>query len=164
MQNWNTKMHAAIWIWYNKYCGAKKTRKKTTSEGKKGFPSFWLSKKHRFLPSLRTSWDKFRKSGMCQENSQHGCQNKTQRCCWGLLGLRGLKRDVPWWLPARSWWEALCKAAGVEARAVPWEALVRDTLAANSIFPSSLTRRSRISSSSTAIVLFRSAACRRIDH
>lgn len=41
-----------------------------------------------------------------------------------------------------------------------WEAFVEEALTTNSIFPSSLTSRVRMSSSSTAIVLFRSAACK----
>ena len=56
----------------------------------------------------------------------------------------GWRRDVPGWLEARM-------------PPVVWEVFVEEALTTVSIFPSSLTRRVRMSSSNTAIVLFRSA-------
>ncbi|TNN72191.1 hypothetical protein EYF80_017619 [Liparis tanakae] len=57
------------------------------------------------------------------------------------------------------------RAAGAEARTPPavWEVFVEEALTANSIFPSSLTSRVRMSSSSTAIVLFRTLTYRRLS-
>lgn len=78
----------------------------------------------------------------------------------GLLGTCGWGREIPRWLPGAPCFEDFCKAALAESRMPPavWEVFVEEALTTKSIFPSSLTSRVRMSSRSTAIVLFRSAA------
>lgn len=97
-----------------------------------------------------------------KKKNQYVYQDYAPWSGWGLLGICGWRRDVPGWLPGVSCFEDFCRAAAAEARMPPavWEVLVEEAFTTNSIFPSSLTSRVRISSSNTAIVLFRSAACK----
>lgn len=71
----------------------------------------------------------------------------------------GWRRDFPGWIPGFSRFAALCRAAGADASRPPtvWELFMEEELTTSSIFPSSLMSRVRMSSSNTAIVLFRSA-------
>ena len=78
--------------------------------------------------------------------------------------------DRPGRTPGASCFEVFCwagGAAGADARVPPaaWEVFVEEALTISSILPSSLPRRDRMSSNSTAIVLFRSAGVclRRMD-
>lgn len=82
---------------------------------------------------------------------------------WGRFRTCLWRRDIPSLLPGTSCFEDFCRAAEAEARTPPdeWDAFVEDALTTDSIFPSSLTSRVRMSSSKTAIVLLRSAACER---
>lgn len=72
----------------------------------------------------------------------------------------GWRRDVPGWLLGFSCcFTAFCRATGADASRPPavCEVFVEEELTTSSIFPSSFTSRVRMSSSNTAIVLFRSA-------
>lgn len=110
--------------------------------------SFWMS----IGLAIAFGWcfyisDKCWKSVMCSKIKTISInQNYAPWCGRGLLGMCGCRRDVPGWLGART-------------PPAVWDVLVEEALTTSSIFPSSLTNRVRMSSSSTAIVLFRSAVC-----
>lgn len=131
-------------------------------------PNVWMSMSH-YCFSFDWCYyisDKWWKSVMCSKlrKKKNQCIRYAYApwCDRGLLGTCGWRRDVPWWLPGISCFEDFCKAAGAESRPpAVLETFVEDALTTDSIFPSSLTSRVRMSSSNTAIVLFRSAVCRR---